>query len=112
MDRKTERKAGKFLGIGGSIYGIVFMVVWCVIAAGMGAWFMLIFGVPMLIFMVVRTVVIVRKSKEKPKEPWDLPPEDSAGRKGNGEGFCPYCGRRTEDGFEYCPKCGRRLMSN
>ncbi|MBP3479235.1 MAG: zinc ribbon domain-containing protein [Oscillospiraceae bacterium] len=111
MDRETERKAGRFLGIGGSIYGIVFMVIWCGICAAMGAWFMLIFGVPMLIFMVVRTVVIVRKTKEKPKEPWDLPPEPEkyAGSRSSGEGFCPYCGMRREEGFEYCPKCGRRL---
>ena len=73
-DREKERKAGKAVGIGGSIYGIVFMLIWCGLAAAMGAWFMLIFGLPMLGFMIFRTVAMVKKSNaEKQKEPWEHP---------------------------------------
>ena len=112
-DREKERKAGKAIGIGGSIYGIVFMVVWCGIAAAMGAGFMLIFGVPMLIFMVYRLIVILKKSKApKEKDPWEQTQptqthcETSESRR---DGFCPYCGRQLSEDFSFCPTCGRRL---
>jgi hypothetical protein len=112
-DREKERKAGKALGIGGSIYGVVFMVIWCGIAASMGAWFMLIFGVPMLGFMVYRLIVILKKSKApKEKDPWEqtqstrTPYETNESRR---DGYCPYCGRTLEEDFSFCPGCGRRL---
>ena len=111
-DREKERKAGKAVGIGGSIYGIVFMLIWCGLAAAMGAWFMLIFGLPMLGFMIFRTVAMVKKSNaEKQKEPWEQPdrpqnPYESHTRR---DGFCPYCGRELSDDFTFCPTCGRRL---
>ena len=111
-DREKERKAGRAVGIGGSIYGIVFMVIWCGIAAAMGAGFMLIFGLPMLGFMIFRTVVMVKKSKaEKEKEPWEQPdsPRDPCESRTRQDGFCPYCGRQLSDDFTFCPACGRRL---
>ena len=36
-DRDKERKAGKAMTIGGSIYAIVFMGIWCALAAASGA---------------------------------------------------------------------------
>ncbi len=111
MDGERKRRAGKLLGIGGSIYGVVFMVAWCAIAGAMDAWFMLIFGVPMLIFMIVRLGVMLSKAKETPKEPWEQPPEPDCYERGRCKtaGFCPYCSFHTEEDFDYCPKCGRRL---
>ena len=112
-DREKERKAGKAIGIGGSIYGIVFMVIWCGLAVAMGAWFMLIFGVPMLGFMIFRTVAIVQKSKaEKQKEPWEQPDRSQSScetHRTHQDGFCPYCGRQLSEDFTFCPACGRRL---
>ena len=111
MDRDMERKAGKVMGIGGSIFAVAFMLFWCAMCAAMGAWFMLIFGVPMLGFMIFRLAVILRKSKEKPADPWDRPaePADYTSQRRTAASFCPYCGIKTEESFEFCPKCGRRL---
>lgn len=110
-DRESERKAGKSMAIGGSVFGIVFILIWCITAASMGAGIMLIFGLPMLGFMIFRLKVLLQKSRaeEKPAEPW----EQSADRKPpqpqtSGQGFCPYCGSKMETEFVFCPQCGRR----
>ena len=112
-DREKERKAGRAMGIGGSIYGIVFIVIWCGIAVAMGAGFMLIFGLPMLGFMIYRLVIMIKKSKApKEQDPWEqvqqprTPYETPTPRK---DGYCPYCGRTLEEDFSFCPGCGRRL---
>ena len=109
-NRDKERKAGKAMSIGGNIYAVVFIVIWCVIAVAMGAWFMLIFGLPMLGLAIFRLVVMVQKSKQKPQDPWEqaehpwtMPPRSENGK------FCPYCGKELQDGFTFCPQCGRRL---
>ncbi len=106
-DRERDRRPGKALGIGSCIYGIVFTLVWCAIAAGMGAWFMLIFGVPMLGFMVFRLVMLLRREKKPPQTP---PVTGTAGA-GKTPGRCPYCGNELGEGFDFCPKCGRRQSS-
>ena len=114
MDREKERKAAKALGIGTSIYTIIFMVVWCGIAVAAGAWFMLIFGIPMLGFMIYRAVMVAKANrKQKERDPWEQSdrtysawtPNPAAAQ----DGFCPYCGRERSPDFVFCPKCGRRL---
>ena len=109
-DREKERKAGRAIGIGGSIYGIVFILIWCGIAAAMGAWFMLIFGFPFVGFTAYRLAVLLKKSKaeSKEKEPWEPQGSRPAAPGSVSNGFCPYCGERLEDRFAFCPKCGRR----
>ena len=62
-DREKERKAGRAMGIGSCIYGIVFAIAWNVIAASMGAGFMLIFGIPFLGLMVFRLVMCLKAVK-------------------------------------------------
>ena len=114
MDRDKERKAAKAFGMGASIYGIVFMVIWCGIAAASGGWFMLIFGIPMLGFMIYRTVVMAKMSrKPKEKDPWEQPDRQYSYTQPQGQtaqnGFCPYCGRESQSDYVFCPKCGRRL---
>ena len=113
-NRDRERRAGKAMSIGGSIYGIVFMVVWCAIAAAMGAWFMLIIGLPMLGILIFRLVVMVRKSKAKAEDPWEQTAQPhkpwNVAQSSKRDSFCPYCGKELEDGFSFCPKCGRRLQ--
>ena len=124
-DREKDRKAGKSMAIGVSVFAILFVLFWCVIVSSMGAWFMLIPGLLMLGFLIFRLTMAIRMGKEasKEKEPWeesgtrreytshtqnwqssrDSAPSDRS------SGFCPYCGEETKDGFAFCPKCGRRL---
>jgi len=63
-NRESERTAGKTMAIGGCVFAIVFILFWCAAAASMGAGIMLIFGLPMLGFMVFRLGVLLRKAKE------------------------------------------------
>lgn len=112
-DHDQERKAGRAMSIGGSIYAIIFIVIWCAIAIGMGAWFMLIFGLPMLGFAIFRLAVMLQKSKKKPQDPWEQAeqsrePRTAAQGTANSK-FCPYCGNELGEVFAFCPKCGRRL---
>jgi hypothetical protein len=113
-NRDKERKAGRAIGIGSSIYGIVFVIIWCALAAGSGAWFMLIFGVPMLGFMIYRLVMILKQTK-KTEDPWDRPQEPpryttcTAEPRSSTAGYCPYCGGEVTGSFAYCPACGRKL---
>ncbi len=107
-DREKERKAAQKMGVAGSIFGIVFAVFWCIMAASMGAWFMLLFGIPFLGLLGYRLIVILRLTQDESRphreaDPWDRPAPRASGEN------CPYCGFRLESGFEFCPKCGRRL---
>ena len=111
-DRDKERKAAKSMSIGSSVFGILFAIVWCAMAASMGAWIMLLFGIPFIGLMVYRLVMCIRLAEDDSgtpsgeREPWEAPRQESGRREGN---FCPYCGCTLQEGFEFCPKCGRRL---
>jgi len=114
-DRETERKAGKVYHLGSSLFGILFAVVWCIIAASMGAWVMLLFGIPFVGLMVFHTVMGVkhmnaekRRHTTAEREPWEQQeaPQRPAGEAKNG--FCPYCGSSLEESFAFCPHCGRK----
>ena len=115
-NREKEKKAGKAYHIGFSVFGLVFAIFWCAIAASMGAGFMLIFGIPFVGFMAFRLVMISKYGESSTKaksasraDPWEYPQQPSQ----NGErknGFCPYCGSSVEESFAYCPKCGRNLQ--
>ena len=81
-------------------------------AAAMGAWFMLIFGIPFVGMMAYRLYVMLKLSKDEPKQlpksevdPWDRPQELE---RSTGNGYCPYCGGAVQENFAYCPKCGRK----
>ena len=112
-DREKERKAGKAMTIGTSVYGLVFSIAWCCIAAAMGAYFMLVFGIPFAVFMGYRLFVLLQYTKEDKKpprkevDPWDRPAGEISSQT-TANGFCPYCGRAVEAAFEYCPTCGRK----
>ena len=114
-DREKEKKAGKAMTIGSSIFGTVFAVFWCIMAAAMGAWFMLIFGIPFVGMMVYRLYVCIQLTKEekpskKEAEPWERPaPPTTYTQPRTGGNFCPYCGAPTQEDFEFCSRCGRRL---
>lgn len=119
MDREKERKAGRAMGIGACLFSILFILVWCVMAAAMGAWFMLLFGVPFLGLMIYRLVICIRLTqKEKAVEPWEqedrhlsavTPRKGAESFGGSAAGYCPYCAQPCQDDFSFCPKCGRRI---
>lgn len=118
-DREKEKKAGKAMHIGMNVYAVLFMIVWCVLAASMNAWFMLLLGIPLTCLTAYRLYVCIRHAKSngdashpKDLDPWDCPSvwnapkqEKTAGNQGR---FCPYCGGGILEDFEFCPKCGRR----
>lgn len=114
MDRDQERKAEKSYGVGVSVFTIAFGIFWCIMAASMGGWIMVPFGLIFVGMAVYRLVVLLKLTKEekKPREPWETPvrPREDAPRKRDTSGnFCPYCGEKTEGNFTFCPNCGRRL---
>lgn len=122
-DRDKDRKAGRAMGIGSTVFGLVFAIFWCIMAAAMGAGFMLIFGIPFVGMMVYRLVLCLRYTKEEKngsREPWERPADgwttyqnepqwESGEPRRSGSGYCPYCGAAVAGDFEYCPKCGRKL---
>ncbi len=104
-----ERKAGKNIAVASGVFALVFAVCWCAIAWVMGAYIMLLFGVPFAGFMAYRLYVLLRMAKgqqhQSPSpEPWERPSAQPEGKT-----HCPYCGAALGDGFAYCPHCGRRL---
>ena len=117
MDRDTERKAGKAMALGMSVFLLVFSLIWCAVVYAMGVWFILIPGLFFVGLSGYRLVILWKLSREDPKkppqdrpEPWTkpdvTPPRQPAGE---GSRFCPYCGEPLEPKFTFCPKCGRRL---
>lgn len=118
-DHDKERKAAKNMSIASCVFGIVFLIVWCCLAASMGAGIMLLFGIPALGMMVYRLYLCIQLSKEdtaqpqqKESDPWERPViTDAPGQKSpgkDGSKFCPYCGGGIQEGFAFCPSCGRR----
>lgn len=117
-DRDKERKVAGSYQIGMTIFGLLFSIFWCCAAAAMGAWIMLIFGIPfvgMMIFHLVTSIKMMRKEKEESTvDPWERPAAGQVPLQQNpsGEntgGYCPYCGSAVNQVFQFCPKCGRRL---
>ena len=112
-DREKERKAGKAMTIGTSIFGIVFLIIWTLIAPS----FMKLFGLAGLAMMIYRLYVMIQLSNEDKKpnsqteiDPWDRPAiSDTPQHSTDPNGFCPYCGSAVQSEFQFCPKCGRRL---
>ena len=126
-DREQQRRAAKAMGVATSVFSIFFVIIWCVIVASMGAWFMLLFAIPIAVFSVCRLVFILRQ--EKKKDPWDIPDrrypdfssmheaaEDVFRRASDGKAtgssprFCHSCSHWIHNDFQFCPKCGRRIF--
>lgn len=128
-NRDRERKAARAMGIGISIFAIVFAVVWCILAVSIGAGFMLLFGIPFVAILIFWLVNLLRMTKKDPRptqesDPWDTTwsamkeefqdaarqqPRDPDARK-RSQKFCHHCSFWLQDGFEFCPKCGRRIF--
>ncbi len=100
-DREKERKAAKKMSLASGILGIVFIIVWCIIAVSIGAGFMLLFGIPLLGMQVYRLYVFVQLGKEekqpqKETDPWNRSVEAASPSQEipGGQRFCPKCGRK------------------
>ena len=127
MDRDFDRKAGAALQLGTCIFGLLFSVVWCSLAAASGAWFMIIFGLFFVGMMIFRLVVCIKKLQQsrQPAEPWEQTGStyrsytqsaehaqsaySETGYRSPGNNYCPYCGSGIQEDFVFCPKCGRSL---
>lgn len=108
-DREKERKAAKAWHKGMSLLAVIFGIFWCLTAMSMGAWFMLIFGIPFVGLLIYRLVMVSKHDEAAPRQPrQETDPWEPQARPAE-NGFCPYCGSAVEDSFEYCPKCGRKL---
>ncbi len=122
-------------GVVVSIFGIVFAIVWIVMAVNMGAPIIFpIFGVGFIIVLITELVKNIHNttsenrysefdivdSTEEP-DPWNEKMNNDYGKEqhiSNGNisnvisnkiVYCPYCGFKIANDFEYCPKCGRKL---
>ena len=115
----------------GSIFSAAFGVVWCIMAASIGAFVMIPFGLLFIGFSIYSAtyhhhnatsedryslIDIVDAEEEsdplnelygrqRKPEPASLPRDAAEG----GALYCPYCGSLAQDDFEFCPKCGKPL---
>lgn len=115
-----------FMGMIVSIAAAVFGLFWCVIAAGIGGWFMIPFGLVFIVIAVCNTVYSYRNATGQKRyslydivdtgeeddplnEKYGAKRAGESGRKGNAAAFCPYCGAEVGAGFKFCSKCGEEL---
>ncbi len=131
---KPGRGPSKMSAVGG-IGAALFGVFWCILAASMGGWFMVPFG---LIFIGIAlygvfynfhnatsenrySVIDIVDGEEEPdplnvmygsKDPinnQEFIKNPDMGESGASVAFCPYCGTHVQSKFEFCPKCGKQL---
>ncbi len=114
----------------GSIFGIVFGIIWTCGAASIGApGFFLLFGVAFIGIGVVNAVYSFKNATgENRYSDFDIvdsdeepdPLDERFGRQPDNEvppqagetgtfAYCPYCGARLGEGFAFCGKCGKAL---
>ena len=126
-DRENQRKAAIGMAVAIHIFGIAFVLIWCLIVASMGAWFMLLFAVPIAVFLAIRLVFLLKPAKN---DPWDAAKqhfpdfqsmhsavEDVFERAANSDHadaqprrsprFCYNCSCWIHNNSPFCPKCGR-----
>ncbi len=118
------------MGAVGSGFAVVFGVFWCILAAAMGAWFMIPFGLIFIGFAAYsglynahnataedRYSIVDIVDSEEEDDPYNVKYgrrldviENAAEADFDEErGFCPYCGKTVEGDYEFCPKCGKKL---
>lgn len=119
----------------GSAFGVVFSIIWTVVAIKIGApWFFALFGVMFIAMSAVNAFINIKNATSQNRysefdvmdinsepDPWDEKfadkPEAAAIEVINNAmetekaetRFCPYCGTETENDFEFCRSCGRQL---
>ncbi len=122
--RSVKRGRGPSFNEGvGSVVVAVFGVFWTMVAANIGAGFMVPFGLLFVGLAVYQAVYNFKNAtSENRYSEFDIvedeeevdPLNERFGKKveykvdGQTE-YCPYCGTKVKVDFEFCPKCGRRL---
>lgn len=120
-------KPGRGPSLKGAIIGIavaLFGVFWTVMAAVMGAWFMIPFGLIFIGIAVVNIIYDLKNATGKNRySEYDITDENEEPdpfnerfgnmnqteiRKQSGR-FCPYCGAKNEDNYKFCTECGEKL---
>ena len=129
--KSIKRGRGPSFMNGVSLIGVaVFGVFWTIMAAGIGAPAPLVMGGLVFIgIAVVNAVYNFRNAAGKQRyseyditdgheEPDPLnerfggaagQPEYGAEPEGEAFAFCPYCGKKLDEGDNFCGKCGRRI---
>ncbi len=122
-------KPGRGPSFMGGIIGIavaLFGVFWIVMAATMGAWFMIPFGLIFVAIAIVNTIYNFKNatgknryseyditdSDEEP-DPWNEKfgniSEEQKAQPQTALKYCPYCGEKAEKDYKFCSSCGREL---
>ena len=116
------------MGMVGAIGAAIFGVFWCIFAAAIGAAFMIPFGLVFIGLAIYAAVYNHHNATSKDRYSFfDIVDEDEEadplneryGKKsskqtddnitGTSVGFCPYCGKPVDSGFDFCPECGKKL---
>lgn len=109
----------------GSIFAVIFGVIWTAFTASMGAPILFsLFGVLFVGMGIVQTIYHLKNATGKNRfSSFDITDSseesDPLQKKFFGEDasyfdaepakFCPYCGTAAQENFEYCTKCGKKL---
>ena len=126
---KPGRGPSKMSAVG-SAFAAAGGVFWCIVAASIGCYIMIPFGVLFIGFVLYNlgynyhnatsedrySVVDIVDEDEEPdplnekysraKDIEELNKDDASGTKAS---FCPYCGEPVNGTFDFCPKCGKKL---
>ncbi len=107
-----------------AVCAAIFGVFWCIIAASMGAFFMIPFGIIFIVICIANAVYSHKNATGKNRySEFDIVDENEeedplnarygekheASTHTGGKNFCPYCGTKAEPGHKFCGNCGKRL---
>lgn len=114
-------------GVFGAVCAAIFGVFWCIIAASMGAFFMLPFGFIFIAIAIYNAVYNYKNATGQNRySEFDIVDENEEedplnaryGEKREtganqtytgGKNFCPYCGAKAEKDHQFCGNCGKKL---
>ena len=131
---KPGRGPSMMSGIG-SVFAIIFGIIWVVMAFGMGGMagggifsIFPLFGIVFIGIAVVNAVYHFKNATgENRYSTFDItedgeeidPLQERFGKTGQSDGagslqsaksiYCPYCGAKAETGYAYCNRCGKKL---
>jgi len=117
------------MGVAGGVAASLFGVFWCVVAASMGAGFMVPFGlifIGLAVYNVIYnyhnatsekrySIIDIVDGDEEPDPLNEIYGKKASVNRGYGEEngtsaeYCPFCGKSVDSEFDFCPKCGKEL---
>lgn len=130
MKSIKQGRGPSFMGGIASVIAAVFGICWIGVTIKIGAGFMVIFGVLFVCMAAASAVYNFTQATSKNRfsafditesgeeedplnKRFGAQSENIGGEKKDEtkqEGdYCPYCGAKTENGYEYCRKCGKKL---